>query len=330
MRKKLLVFLFFGLSILNVLNMFAQQTFLVQDLYIRDPYILPVPKTKTYYMYRSASVRGNDGRMRGGVEVLKSKDLEHWESPHQVFEVPVDNWITGDLWAPEVHAYKGKYYLFATLNSDIEWKKASFSHHYTFRGTQVFWSHSPEGPFMAFGKMPFTPMDEMALDGTLWVENGQPYMIYCHEWLQIVDGTMKIVPLKKDLSGPAGNPLRLFCASSAQWSTGSGLINGEMIYVTDGCFIYRTKIGKLLMIWSSFMNGEYAIGIAESVTGKVTGPWQQQPEPLFHKNGGHGMIFKDFQDRLCLVIHSPNSPSGKERACIFELEDLGSTLRVKE
>ncbi len=84
------------------------------------------------------------------------------------------------------------------------------------------------------------------------------------------------------------------------------------------------------MIWSSFMHGEYAIGIAESMTGKVTGPWKQQPEPLFTKHGGHGMIFKTFDGRLCLTFHQPNSPSGKERAHIFELEDTGDSLKLKQ
>lgn len=41
------------------------------------------------------------------------------------------------------------------------------------------------------------------------------------------------------------------------------LINMERF----GCYLYRPKSGKLLMIWSSFSYGEYAIGIAESVTG---------------------------------------------------------------
>ena len=41
------------------------------------------------------------------------------------------------------------------------------------------------------------------------------------------------------------------------------------------------------------------------------------------------MLFTDFEGRLCLVLHSPNSPGGKERAKIFEVEDFGHTLRVK-
>ena len=82
------------------------------------------------------------------------------------------------------------------------------------------------------------------------------------------------------------------------------------------------------MIWSSFKNGSYAIGIAESATGKVFGPWRQQKEPLFEKDGGHGMIFKTFEGNLRLVLHSPNG-GGLERAHLFEIEDCGDTLKLK-
>ena len=298
----------------------------ITDVYIRDPYILPDAQTKTYYMYSSMSVAE-----LGGVAVYKSKDLKSWEGPQQVFAVPEDNWITGRVWAPEVHAYNGKYYLFATLNSTIEWKKRQAGWPaYTFRGTQIFHADSPEGPFLPFDLVPHTPMDRMALDGTLWVEAGVPYMIYCHEWVQIADGTMELVQLAPDLSAPVGNSLTLFHASAADWSTGSKHENNlPTSYVTDGCFLYRTKSGKLLMIWSSFKESGYAIGIAESVTGKVAGPWKQQPEPLFSANGGHGMIFKSFDDKLYIVFHAPNSPGGSERAHIYELEDAGDTLVLR-
>lgn len=307
---------------------FAQpKTVAIQDINIRDPYILPDAKSGVYYMYQSSSTNEN-GKSYGGVVAWKSRDLKSWEGPVRVFDVPRDNWITGGVWAPEVHKYKGKYYLFATLNSDVRWKGQKPGHPaYNHRATQIFWSKSPEGPFLPFeSKQPHTPLDEMCLDGTLWVEDGTPYMIYCHEWVEVLDGEMDLVELKKDLSATVGEHQRLFCASAAEWSTGSG---GEVkTYVTDGCFLYRTKTGKLLMLWSSFYNGPYAVGIAESDTGKVIGPWRQQKEPLF-VNGGHSMIFQDFEGRLCLVLHSPNSPGGKERAHIYELEDLGDTLKIK-
>lgn len=310
---------------------FCQSTQRLSDIHIRDPYILADGESKTYYMYRSSSVRNENGLFVGGVEVMKSKNLKEWSSPVRVFTVPQNNWITGGIWAPEVHKYKGRYYLFATLNSDIEWKKKQDGWpNYTFRGTQIFHSDSPEGPFVPFDLIPHTPMDRMALDGTLWVEDKTPYMIYCHEWVQVADGTMELVKLSPDLSKPEGSSLTLFCASAATWSTGSKHEAPlPTSYVTDGCFLHRTKTGKLLMVWSSFFNNDYAIGIAESVTGKVAGPWKQQSAPLFTKNGGHGMIFRTFDGKLCITLHGPNSPGGAERAHIYELEDTGDTLLLK-
>lgn len=303
----------------------------LEDINIRDPFIWVDSVSQTYFMYRTSSSVLPSGKRIGGVEVFTSKNLKDWKGPEKVLTVPDDNWITGDIWAPEVHQYNGKYYLFATLNSDIPWKKGTSGWpDFIFRGTQIFYSESPMGPFVAFDKNPHTPMDQMALDGTLYVEDGIPYMVYCHEWVQLADGAMNVVRLTDDLSGTIGNPLRLFHASSALWSTGRNLGDALPIsYVTDGCFLYRTKTGKLLMIWSSFHQNKYAIGIAESTTGKVVGPWTHQSQLLFGENGGHGMLFKSLDGKLFLILHGPNEPSGSERACLFEIEDMGYTLKVK-
>lgn len=304
----------------------------IKDINIRDPFILPVADEGVYYMYCTSTVADSNGQPRGGVAAYKSKDLRNWDGPVQVCTIPDNNMLTGTIWAPEVHFYNGKYYLFATINSDIEWRKAEPDHpKYLFRGTQIFHADSPEGPFEAFSPETHTPADWMALDGTLWVENGKPYMVFCHEWVQTDDGTMDVVALEDDLSAPKGSPTRLFNASAAPWAQPiCNDRNNNQCYVTDGCFLYRTKTGKLLMIWSSFTNGNnYAIGIAESTTGSVLGPWRQQEQPLFMKNGGHGMIFKRLDGQLCVVLHQPNSPGGAERAKIFEIDDLGTTLRLR-
>lgn len=303
----------------------------IDDINIRDPFILTDNVKKIYYMYRTSDSIMADGKVRGGVEVFTSRDLKKWNGPQTVMRIPADNGLTGTVWAPEVHKYNGKYYLFATINSDIKWKKRKEGWgDYTWRGTQIFHADRPEGPFKPFDCFVTTPMDWMALDGTLWIENGTPYMVFCHEWVQTEDGTMEAIELKSDLSAMAGEPQTLFYGSAPDWSTGIEPSPGSSKgYITDGCYLYRTKTGKLLMIWSSFSNGDYAIGIAESITGSVKGPWRQQEKPLFVKNGGHGMIFKTFDGGLRLILHQPNSPLGAERAKIFELEDTGNTLQLK-
>ena len=334
MKHTLLITLLVSFFLPSSYETYCQQATSIkklEDIPIRDPYILADHKTQTYYLYKSSPQKSVEGKQLGGVIAFKSTDLQNWEGPIRVFTAPEENWINGHVWAPEVHEYKGKYYLFATLNSNVTWKGSRQGWPaYTFRAVQIFHSRSPEGPFLPFSTLPHTPTDRMALDGTLWVEDGRPYMIYCHEWVQIEDGSMELVELEKDLSATTGPSTTLFHASAAKWSTGTKRPAPlPTSYVTDGCFLYRTKSGKLLMIWSSFMNNNYAIGVAESVTGSVMGPWKQHDDPLFSKHGGHGMIFTTFEGKLCITFHQPNTPSGKERAKIFELEDTGDDIILK-
>jgi hypothetical protein len=98
-------------------------------------------------------------------------------------------------------------------------------------------------------------------------------------------------------------------------------------YVTDGPFLYRTRIGRLLMLWSSFSQSGYTMGIALSESDEVVGPWKQQAEPLCSGDGGHGMVFRSFEGRLIATVHRPNRKS-LERPCFFEVEDTGDMLRA--
>ncbi|MGE5608949.1 MAG: glycoside hydrolase family 43 protein [Bacillota bacterium] len=296
------------------------------DIQIRDPFILPVAESKTYYMYCAMPVRLEDGRTRPGVGVYTSTDLQQWQGPKPVFHFPDPFWADQSVWAPEVHRYQGKYYLFAAFTSKDKLATPQGRQQQVKRATQILVSESPEGPFKPFADKPHTPEDWMSLDGTLWVEDGVPYMIFCHEWIQVDDGTMELLPLKDDLSTVAGLPQTLFKASDAKWARSLHPANG---YVTDGPFLYRTHTGRLLMIWSSFgQNSKYMVGLAYSISGKVTGPWRQMDEPLLAIDGGHGMIFKTFDGRLVLSIHQPNH--GNIRARLFHLEDLGHTLRIQQ
>jgi beta-xylosidase len=129
----------FALACLSAVGVFAQtKTVAIQDINIRDPYILPDAKNGVYYMYQSSSV-GHDGRSYGGVVAWKSRDLKTWEGPIRVFEVPHDNWITGGVWAPEVHKYNGKYYLSYSTGTT----------HYLVYAI----GDSPKGPFTYAGRI---------------------------------------------------------------------------------------------------------------------------------------------------------------------------------
>ena len=284
-----------------------------------DACVLADPVTQTYTII--ASARG------AAVRAYTSKDLINWSGPHTIFQTPPNFWgnttITS-IWAPELHHYKGKYYLFLTFDTTNKFAEQwrDWLPRVT-RGSQVLVADSPQGPYKPFQNHSTLPVDMMTLDATLWIEDGVPYMVFCHEWVQIKDGTINYVQLKDDLSETVGEPKRLFHGSDAKW----GKRNEQYgCHVTDGPWLHRSKSGKLFMIWSSFGSGGYTIGIAVSDSDKLKGPWTQQAEPLFGEDGGHGMIFKRFDGQLMLVFHQPNRAT--ERARLFEIEDTGETLRI--
>ena len=299
------------------------------DVRMRDVCILADEKTKTYFAVSAGRAPGKEGFRGAAVRAFTSKDLINWEGPHIIFQTPADLWddvnIVG-IWAPEMHFYKGKYYLFLTFDTDSklseQWRDWLPR---VRRASQVLVSDSPLGPFKQFKNQPTLPADMMTLDGTLWEEDGAPYMVFAHEWVQITDGTIEYVRLKDDLSETVGEPKRLFQASDAPWARKSPQWGS---WVTDGPFLYKSKSGKLFMIWSSFGATGYMVGVAVSETGKLAGPWRQRSEPLYSADGGHGMLFKRFDGQLMLVLHSPNKMT--ERAKLFEIEDTGETLRVKK
>lgn len=304
----------------------AMKTQRFADFRMRDACIVSDEATHTYYAVGPAG-RGN-GASAPAIRAYTSKDLVNWEGPRIIFETPSDFWgevkIKG-IWAPELHHYRDKWYIFATFDTDTkfpeQWRNWLPR---VKRGTQILVSDSPFGPFKPFEPHSTLPTDMMTLDGTLWVEDGKPYMVFCHEWVQIKNGTVCYVPLKEDLSQIDGEPVRLFDGSDGPWvkkSTEYGCC------VTDGPSLWRSKSGKLFMIWSSGGEHSYTTGVAISDSGKLAGPWRQQTEPLFGDDGGHGFIFRRFDGQLMMALHQPNK-TPLERIHLFELEDTGETLRI--
>ena len=262
------------------------------EIRVRDPYIVPVRETGKYYLFGTTDTDPwNEGE---GFLVYESEDLEHWSEPKWAFLPPEGFWANQNFWAPEVHHFNGYWYIFASFKAEG-----------VCRGTQILRSESVTGPYAPISDGPVTPRDWECLDGTLHVdENGKPWMVFCHEWVQVHDGEICCIPLSDDLTHAIGEPTLLFRASEGPWVV--PLWNSKDNFVTDGPFLYRSNNGALRMLWSSFSTGDYAIGVAESATGSVLGPWAQQERPVV-ENGGHGMIFDDFDGKTWLSIHSPNA-----------------------
>lgn len=279
------------------------------EINIRDPFVLS--EGGMFYMY---GTRAKDfGTKVGGFDVYVSSDLENWSEPKECFDSEKYGMNTEVNWAPEVHKYNGAYYMFASFTQEN--KK---------RGTYVLKSDSPLGPFKPHSNGAVTPQNHFSIDGSLYVENGVPYLLYCYEHVEIFNGKMCYVELSPDLTHAVGEPVTLFTAADPKWVKHKIPLQH---YITDGPFMYKTKNGTLLMIWSTFINHKYAECVVKfsgnTIKGEIT-----HLEPLIDNDGGHGMIFSS-GEKLYLTYHTPNK-SGSEHPAFVEIEDNGDSICIKK
>lgn len=270
----------------------------LSEINIRDPFIL-LYKDK-YYMY------GSRVGVQEGFDVYISDDLVNWSRPVSVFEKYDEFWGVEQFWAPEVHFYHDMFYMFA-----------SFKDRENHRGTAILVSKTPDGKFEEHSKGVVTPEEWSCLDGTLYVENDVPYMIFCHEWTQIKDGEMCVVRLSDDLRSAASEPKLLWKASDAEWAF-DDTDNDD--YVTDGPFLYRIN-NKLICMWSGFSKNGYCQAIAYSDNDKINGNWMHLEQPLYENDCGHGMLFQTKNGELKVIFHRPNKDT-LERPCILDIDEV--------
>ncbi|MDR1030520.1 MAG: glycoside hydrolase family 43 protein [Treponema sp.] len=288
----------------------------ISDIPIRDPFV--VPEGGRYYLFGSTDkdIWKGPGTGFDGYISSPGAGLTDFEGPFPVFRPPENFWSVTNFWAPEVHPYQGAWYMFAT-----------FKPTHGRRGTAILKSASGIlGPFVPWSLSaagvsgPVSPGDWECLDGTLFIEQGRPYLVFCHEWQQVGDGELCAMALSPDLRQAAGKAVVLFRASEAPWVYP---LQGRTpdSYVTDGPFMYRTQGGNLLMVWSSFgKTGNYCVGVARSADGTLKGPWIQEKKPLYCADGGHGMLFRSLEGILYLAIHTPNQ-TPFERAVFVAVQE---------
>lgn len=265
------------------------------EINIRDPFVFL--HGGKYYLYgtRSETCWGP----AYGFDCYVSDDRENWEGPYEIFRKPENFWADRAYWAPECLERGGAFYLITTLASE-ERKK----------GIYVLKSSSLLGPFLPYGKR-LTPADWSCIDGTVYVEDGTPWLIFSHSFEDSPSGDMCMLPLKADLSEAAGAVTKLFSAPEAPWARPVPFAKAEFgmegdVYFTDGPCVKKLPDGRLIMTWSSWSEQAYAVGVAESESGSVRGPWKQRAAPLYPANGGHGMLFTDRDGKLWFTLHSPN------------------------
>jgi beta-xylosidase len=294
----------------------------MDSIRLSDPFILADPPTKMYYM------TGTGGML------WKSRDLKLWDGPYQVAKTDSTSWMGPRpmIWAAEIHAYKGRYYYFATFTNRAVKIDTVQGRAIDRRASHVLVSDHPDGPFVPMKDSIYLPPGKPTLDGTFWIDiDGKPYMVYCYEWLQNLNGTIEKIALKPDLSGTIGEGKLLFRASDSPWSREKDENgNDKPNKVTDGPYLFRTTSGRLGMIWTSWQYSVYRQGVAYSSSGTLDGPWIQEKEPITPPDYGHGMLFHTLDGKLLMSIHSHQSVNGRTIRIphLFEVDLSGDKITV--
>lgn len=278
------------------------------EINIRDPFVLVY--NDKYYMYGTRAK--NFGIKTGGFDVYIGTDLENWSDPITVFDSDVYGMNTQVNWAPEVHYFNGAFYMLATFTKPDG-----------LRGTYILKSDTPDGMFKPHSIGSVTPDGWECLDGTLLIENGKVYCVFCHEHTQILNGTICFVELSSDLTKAVSEPIELFAASSFLGREATEADHN----VTDGPFLFKKSNGKLIMIWSTCNNG-YVQCVATSDNGFVNGKWTHL-KPVFDDDGGHGMIFRDLGGQLMLTLHCPNI-SHQEKPIFFKIKETEDSIEIDD
>ena len=266
------------------------------DFYIRDPFVLTdnYNGVETYYMYGT--------RFDGYFDVFTSSDRMVWTKESPCF-VPKDDFWGGttEFYAPEVFKYTNPdtnetaYYMFASfLGREAVGKNPGV------RGTAILKADSPLGPFTEWSEGAVTMYGHDCLDGTLYIENGTPYMIYTHEQecdaCTTINGSIVYVQLTNDLKGTISNAQHTTLFTAKDY--------GQRTVVAEGPFVYDAGDTKYLL-WAGYEDGYTQFAIPFTSLG--TGIKVKESLIWYGENGGHGMVFTDFNGQDVLVLHAPNS-----------------------
>lgn len=206
----------------------------LDSIRLSDPFILADKNTSMYYM------TGTGGML------WKSSDLTKWTGPFPIAKTDPESWMGKNpmIWAAELHLYNGKYYYFATFtNREVKIDTVG-KNVIERRACHVLVSDKAEGPYVPMKDPIYLPANKPTLDGTLWVDtDNKPYMVYCYEWLQNLNGTIEKIELKPELSGTIGEGKLLFRASESPWSRENvnGTVGPNPNKVTDGPFLFSYR-----------------------------------------------------------------------------------------
>jgi beta-xylosidase len=203
--------------------------------------------------------------------MVKSRDLQHWESVGKVLVPPAEE-RGGSFWAPEVAFHDGVFYLYYQCNGNG-------------RGfhIRVAASEAPEGPYRDVGA-PLTDVakNPFAIDAHPFRDDdGQWYLFYATDFLdsdgRTFRGTALVVDRMKSMTALEGAPQVVM---RAHWQWQCFQRNRDMYgtradwYTLEGPAV-RKRDGRYYCFYSGGCYENDTYGVDYLVADRVLGPWEE-------------------------------------------------------
>ena len=246
-----------------------------------------------YYLYFSS-----DDSV--GLKVYTSTDLKEW-LPDQGRDRYGRAYVNGNgfgsrlFWAPEMHKYNGKYYLFHSAEEKVT----------------VDVSDSPLGPFRNPEKKPFFPQGN--IDNSFFLDDdGTPYMLYAHFY---AGNEVWICELEKDLLHAKPETQRKLIRAEEDWEMNRKDPRFKQWSIAEGpCLIKKDGLYWLTYSSHHVIDSNYNVCLATATN--VKGPYTKQGKaPILAPRGkyectGHHSLFKDKSGNWKIVFHARDPGQG--------------------
>lgn len=268
-----------------------------------DPYV--VQDGKTFYAFATHN-------SSQGFQIMSSSNLVEWK---HLGGVNVPEWSDGQLWAPEVYKWKGKWYMFYSAR-DKQSRK---------RDLAVSVAENIRGPYKFLAKLiPGSTEnpggdENGAIDPNLYVENGKPYLLYIRE---AAPRAIKMVQLTPDLSKPVGEAKVLIRVDR---DIEKGVLDAPTLIKHQGAYWLFYSSGWF-QSWKR--DACYQVWAAKSTS--LVGPYVKPEQPILKTregetySPGHQHVFKLSSGEWWMAYHAWDA----QKEPLYGQNPLGRTLRL--
>ena len=252
------------------------------------------------------------------ITLWKAKSLAQLKTAEKkiVFTPPATGPYSKELWAPEIHLIKGKWYLYFAADS------GNNNQHrlWVLENTAA---DPMRGEWIMKGKLT-TPEDKWSIDGSVFINKGQLYCIWSG-WEGDSNGQQNIYIAKMKNAWTIEAPRAKISAPELPWEMHGDLKNPNdppHVNVNEGPEILQDG-NKLFLIYSASgcWTEYYALGmLSTSANSDLLNPasWKKSPQPVFKASPenkvyapGHNSFFKSPDGKEDWILYHANSQPGQ-------------------